>query len=67
MTDAPRSDALLSMASSDLALVVAAAIAAGPTGLARDLAPGELLKPLGDAGPSYSGDYTGKRYSPSRR
>ena len=44
-------------------LVVAGAVAAGQTGLAHDLAPADLLKPLGEAWTSYSGDYTGKRYS----
>ena len=46
------------------ALVLAGAVAAGQTGLARDLAAADLLKPLGDIWPSYSGDYTGKRFSP---
>ena len=46
------------------ALVLAGALAAGQTGLARDLVPGDLLKPLGENWPSYSGDYTGKRFSP---
>ena len=46
------------------ALVLAGALAAGQTGLARDLAPADLLKPLGENWPSYSGDYTGKRFSP---
>jgi alcohol dehydrogenase (cytochrome c) len=45
-------------------LVLAGALAAGQTGLARDLAPADLLKPLGKSWPSYSGDYTGKRFSP---
>ena len=45
-------------------LVLAGAVAAGQTGLARDLAPGDLLKPLGNNWTSYSGDYTGKRFSP---
>ena len=45
------------------ALVVAGALAAGQTGLASDLAPADLLKPLGASWTSYSGDYTGKRYS----
>ena len=50
---------LLSM----LALAAAIAVAAGRTGLARDLAPGDLLKPLADSWTSYSGDYSGRRYS----
>ena len=29
----------------------------------RGLDPAELLKPLGNSWPTYSGDYTGKRYS----
>ena len=37
----------------------AALVAQGGGGLD----PAELLKPLGDAWPSYSGDYTGRRYS----
>jgi alcohol dehydrogenase (cytochrome c) len=45
------------------ALVLAGALAAGQTGLARDLTAIDLLKPLGDSWTSYSGDYTGKRYS----
>jgi alcohol dehydrogenase (cytochrome c) len=45
-------------------LVLAGAFAAGQTGFARDLAPADLLKPLGQNWASYSGDYTGKRYSP---
>jgi alcohol dehydrogenase (cytochrome c) len=32
-------------------------------GQGRGLAPSELLKPLADSWPTYSGDYTGKRYS----
>jgi alcohol dehydrogenase (cytochrome c) len=46
-----------------LALAAAGAVAAGRTGLARDLAPGDLLKPLAGNWTSYSGDYTGRRYS----
>ena len=30
---------------------------------AQPLDPASLLKPLGDSWPSYSGDYSGKRYS----
>ncbi len=44
-------------------LIVAGAITAGQTGLARDLTAVDLLKPLADSWTSYSGDYTGKRYS----
>ena len=33
-------------------------------GRAAGLDPAELLKPLGDSWPTYSGDYSGKRYSP---
>ena len=29
----------------------------------RASTPAELLKPLGDSWPTYSGDYTGRRYS----
>src|SRR5215217_3220221 len=29
----------------------------------RGLDPAEILKPLGDSWPTYSGDYTGRRYS----
>ena len=32
-------------------------------GQGRGVAPAELLKPLGEHWPTYSGDYTGKRYS----
>ena len=34
------------------------------SGQGRGLPPAELLKPLGDSWPTYSGDYSGKRYSP---
>jgi hypothetical protein len=34
------------------------------SGQGRGLDPAELLKPLGEEWPTYSGDYTGKRYSP---
>jgi alcohol dehydrogenase (cytochrome c) len=33
------------------------------SGQGRGVAPADLLKPLADAWPTYSGDYTGKRYS----
>ncbi|MGH9160775.1 MAG: acido-empty-quinoprotein group A [Vicinamibacteraceae bacterium] len=33
------------------------------TGEGRGVAPAELLKPLGESWPTYSGDYSGKRYS----
>ena len=32
-------------------------------GQGRGIDPSELLKPLGDTWPTYSGDYSGKRYS----
>ena len=32
-------------------------------GQGRGVEPSELLKPLGDSWPTYSGDYTGRRYS----
>ena len=32
-------------------------------GQGRGVDPADLLKPLADSWPSYSGDYTGKRYS----
>ena len=41
-----------------VALLSALAFAQG-----RGVAPEELLKPLGHSWPTYSGDYTGKRYS----
>ncbi len=44
-------------------LVLAGAMAAGKTSLAHDVAPADLLKPLAEAWTSYSGDYTGRRYS----
>jgi alcohol dehydrogenase (cytochrome c) len=33
------------------------------SGQGRGVPPSELLKPLGDSWPTYSGDYTGRRYS----
>ena len=42
-----------------LALVVSAALSAQQTGLD----PAEILKPLSDSWPTYSGDYSGRRYS----
>src|SRR5262245_64745035 len=33
------------------------------TGQGRGIAPSESLKPLAESWPTYSGDYTGKRYS----
>jgi alcohol dehydrogenase (cytochrome c) len=41
--------------------LTAASIVAGAQ--SRGLDPAQLLKPLGDSWPSYSGDYTGRRYS----
>ena len=46
---------------STLALVIAPVALLGQ---GRGLPPAELLKPLGDSWPTYSGDYSGKRYSP---
>jgi alcohol dehydrogenase (cytochrome c) len=34
------------------------------SGQGRGLPPAELLKPLGESWPTYSGDYSGRRYSP---
>src|SRR4051812_41081584 len=47
-------------------LLVPAALAASPVLLiaqGRGLDPAKLLKPLADEWPTYSGDYTAKRYS----
>jgi alcohol dehydrogenase (cytochrome c) len=52
-------------------LLVAAVVAALPLvtlsielgGQGRGIAPAQLLKPTADAWPTYSGDYTGRRYS----
>ncbi len=41
-------------------LVLAPALLAGQ---GRGLAPADIYKPLGDSWPTYSGDYSGKRYS----
>ena len=41
----------------------AAAITAPGAAAQGGLDPASLLKPLGDSWPSYSGDYTGRRYS----
>ena len=48
------------------ALLLTTALALLPvmlTGQTRGVAPGELGKPLADSWPTYSGDYSGKRYS----
>ena len=34
---------------------------------AQALDPAQLLKPLSDAWPTYSGDYSGQRYSPLKQ
>src|SRR3954453_24200984 len=44
-----------------LSWLVSGALAAGQSGSGLD--PASLLKPLGDSWTSYSGDYTGRRYS----
>ena len=47
-------------------MLVAAALAASPVvliGQGRGLDPAKLLKPLADEWPTYSGDYSSKRYS----
>jgi alcohol dehydrogenase (cytochrome c) len=46
-----------------LTLVSLASLCIHPLLLAQALDPASLLKPLGDSWPSYSGDYSGKRYS----
>ncbi|HEY6211135.1 MAG TPA: hypothetical protein VIW45_02570, partial [Vicinamibacterales bacterium] len=47
-----------------MCFVVASAMCVGVWVAAADgLDPASLLKPLGDDWPSYSGDYTGRRYS----
>jgi alcohol dehydrogenase (cytochrome c) len=43
--------------------VLLAAQAARPHGHGEGLVPADLLRPLADAWPTYSGDYSGKRYS----
>ena len=51
----------LSLAGSLIALAVALPLVLNAQG--KGVAPADLLKPLGDTWPTYSGDYTGKRYS----
>ena len=46
-----------------LVLAVAAALSASLIGFAQGLDPAMLLKPSGDAWPTYNGDYSGRRYS----
>ena len=58
--------ALLARFALAAAATVAAAAVSAPLG-AQDrggLDPAALLEPLGDSWPTYSGDYTGRRYSP---
>jgi alcohol dehydrogenase (cytochrome c) len=46
--------------------IVTASVVLSPVALAgqgRGIDPGQLLKPLADSWPTYSGDYSGKRYS----
>ena len=44
-------------------IVITAGLTAGLSGQGRGVAPADLLKPLADSWPTYSGDYSGKRYS----
>ena len=46
-----------------LLLTIPLLLPAALAGQGRGVAPAELLKPLADSWPTYSGDYTGKRYS----
>ncbi|HZB25450.1 MAG TPA: hypothetical protein VE379_04930, partial [Vicinamibacterales bacterium] len=46
-----------------LALAALAALPAALVAQGRGAAPADLLKPLGESWTSYSGDYSGKRYS----
>ena len=48
-------------------ILLTASLVALPAWLAaqgQGIAPDQLLKPLGDSWPTYSGDYTGRRFSP---
>jgi alcohol dehydrogenase (cytochrome c) len=44
-------------------LALAAGLGAGLSAQGKGVAPADLLKPLADSWPTYSGDYSGKRYS----
>ena len=44
-------------------LMALSVLAIDVAGQGRGVAPAELLKPLADSWPTYSGDYSGKRYS----
>src|SRR4030095_11981457 len=46
-----------------LLLLPAASVPVALSGQGRGLDPAELLKPLGESWPTYSGDYSAKRYS----
>ena len=48
-----------------LAIVVAVPLLLGAQG--RGIDPADLLKPLNGDWPTYSGDYTGKRFSPLKQ
>ena len=47
-----------------LGALVLALLPVALSGQGRGLPPAELLKPLGESWPTYSGDYSGRRYSP---
>jgi alcohol dehydrogenase (cytochrome c) len=44
-------------------LLLPVLVISGAEGQGKGLDPSQLLKPLGESWPTYSGDYTGKRYS----
>ena len=46
-----------------MSLCVATAVVLATGQSSQGLDPAQLLKPLADSWPSYSGDYTGRRYS----
>ena len=54
---------LAALASCLVPALVLAQAGAGPQGHGEGLDPAEILRPLADSWPTYSGDYSGKRYS----
>ena len=61
----PRKQSLILSRPVALALIALAPIVltAGLSGQGKGVAPADLLRPLSDSWPTYSGDYSGKRYS----
>ncbi|HEX7798453.1 MAG TPA: acido-empty-quinoprotein group A [Vicinamibacterales bacterium] len=58
-----RAKLLLAAACCSVPLVVAGQNAAPSPGHGEGLNPADIVRPLGDSWPTYSGDYSGKRYS----